>query len=53
MKYLPTIIAAVSAAAIAIAPVVRADLGAHPEAAGIVAAIYAIMSHFLPSPVAK
>jgi hypothetical protein len=52
MKYLPTIIAAVTAGLIAIAPQAQADLAAHPELTAAVAAAFAIMSHWLPSPVA-
>jgi hypothetical protein len=53
MKYLPTIIAAVTAAAIAISPQVQASFAHHPEAEGIAALLYAVLTHLLPSPVAK
>jgi hypothetical protein len=51
-KYLPTIIAAATGMAIAIAPQLRAALAAHPEVTTVVAAAYAIVAHWLPSPVA-
>ena len=51
-KYLPTVIAIVTAAAVAAAPSIQGLLANHPTASTIVAAIYAIVAHFLPSPVA-
>ncbi|HTV56330.1 MAG TPA: hypothetical protein VMI06_15615 [Terriglobia bacterium] len=51
-KYLPTIIAALTAMAVAIAPQAQAALAGHPEVAAAVAAAYAIVSHWLPSPMA-
>lgn len=35
----------------ALAPTIRADIAAHPEIAGIVGGLYAILAHVAPSPV--
>lgn len=50
-KYLPTIIAIVTAAAVAATPAIQTVLAAHPTVSVIVAALYAILTHWLPSPV--
>jgi hypothetical protein len=49
-KYLPTILPVVTTAAIAVAPQVQAGLGRHPIISAVVAAAYAILAHWLPSP---
>lgn len=49
---LPTIIAALTAVAVAVAPQIQAILAAHPTISVIVAAVYAIIAHWLPSPAA-
>ena len=49
-RYLPTIIAALSAVAVAVTPAVQAALAHHPAVSTIVAAVYAIVAHWLPSP---
>ena len=49
---LPTIIAALTAVAVAVAPQIQAVLAAHPTISVIVAAVYAIIAHWLPSPAA-
>lgn len=51
-KYLPTILAVLSAVAVAVTPTIQAALSHHPEAATIVAALYAVIAHWLPSPAA-
>jgi len=52
MTYLPSILAAVMAVASVFAGPVQALIAAHPAVAGVLAAVYAIMAHFLPSPAA-
>lgn len=49
-KWLPTVIAAATALAAIFAPSVQGTVAAHPELSTILAAIYAIVAHFLPSP---
>lgn len=51
-KLLPTLIAALTAIAVAVAPQIQAILAHHPVVSAIVAAIYAILTHWLPSPAA-
>ena len=52
-KYLPSIIAAASAMAVAVAPAVQSALAHHPTVTAVVAAIGAIIAHWLPSPTAQ
>ena len=50
MKYLPSIIAALSALAGLFAPQVQALVAAHPSVALVMSGLYAIFAHFMPSP---
>ena len=50
MKYVLSIIPAIIAAATAAAPQIQALLVKHPVASAIVAALYAILAHWAPSP---
>ena len=52
-KFLPSLIALGFGALTVVTPVVQDALSRHPKAAGIIAAAYAIASHFLPSPLAS
>lgn len=49
-KYLPTIIAAIVGAGVAVAPTMQGEVKTHPSLDAILAAIYAIIAHWLPSP---
>lgn len=50
MAYLPSILAALVGAAAIFAGPVQAYIAAHPAIAGVLAAVSAILLHFLPSP---
>ena len=52
MTYLPSIIAAVVAILGAFDTVITPFMAQHPQVVAIVAGLYAIMAHFLPSPTA-
>jgi hypothetical protein len=52
MKYLPSILAALSALAAIFAPQVQGLVAAHPTLSIVLTSVLAIVSHFLPSPVA-
>lgn len=52
-KYILSVIPIVSAAIVAASPQIQAALAAHPLAAAIVSAVYAVLAHFAPSPLQK
>ncbi len=53
LKYLPSVLPLVVAVAVAFGPQLQALLAGHPAAAAIVGALYAVLAHALPSPVAQ
>lgn len=50
MRLIPSILAAIAGTASIFSPQLNAVVSNHPAAAGVIAALYAILSHFLPSP---
>ncbi len=52
-KYIPSLIPILTAAGIAAAPGIQASLAHHPLVSACVAAAYAVVTHWLPSPTAK
>ena len=52
-KYLPSILSVLGTVAVALAPQIQGLLAKHPEAATTVAALWAILNHWLPSPSTK
>ncbi len=53
MKWIPSIITVVVAAATAFAPQLQHLVGSHKDISDIVIGLYAILGHMLPSPLAK
>lgn len=53
MKYVPTILAVLAAVVGIVAPSVQQLVAAHPTVALVVASLYSILSHFMPSPVSS
>lgn len=53
MKYLASIVAAAAALATIFAPAIQGVVAAHPALATVLAALYSILAHFLPSPASK
>lgn len=49
-KYLPSILAAASALLTIFTPQIQALIASHPALSASLAAVYAIISHLLPSP---
>ena len=52
-QYIPSIVAAVTALVTIFTPEIQQVVVNHPAWASTLAAIYAIMTHLMPSPVAK
>ncbi len=50
LSLLPSILAAATALLSIFSPQVSAVVAAHPQVSVILASVYAILSHFLPSP---
>lgn len=53
MKLLPSILAALVALSGLVAPQAQSFVMAHPSLSMVLAAVYGIMSHMLPSPMMK
>jgi hypothetical protein len=53
MKYLPTIIAVITAVAGILAPQLQALIAHHPGASTLLLSVYAVLTHLLPSPLQK
>lgn len=51
MKWIPTIVTVILALAGALTPQISAFVTAHPEAATILAGVYAVIKGLMPSPV--
>jgi hypothetical protein len=49
---LPTIIAAFGTIAVAVAPAIQSKVASHPTLSVVLAGVYAIVAHWLPSPTA-
>jgi hypothetical protein len=49
-SWLPSLLSAGTAALVALSPQIQAGLAQHPTAAAALAALYAILTHLLPSP---
>lgn len=52
-KYLPSIVAALVSLAGLFAPQLQGVISAHPQVSAVIAGLYAILAHFLPSPQSK
>ena len=52
-KFIPSFIPILIALAVAVAPYIQAWMGAHPMAMTLLGALYAVLTHLLPSPVAQ
>ena len=52
-QYIPSIVAALTALATIFTPEIQQAVVSHPAWASTLAAIYAIIAHLIPSPVAK
>lgn len=52
MQLLPSILAAIIGTASIFSPQLNGVVSNHPAVAGVLAAVYAILSHLLPSPLA-
>jgi len=48
--WLPSVLAALTAATVALSPVLQAALAQHPTLTALLAALCAILTHLLPSP---
>ena len=53
LTYLPSIIGALVAVLSVFATPIQTLVAAHPAVAGVLAGLYAILAHFLPSPTSK
>jgi len=52
-KYLSSILSLLAVVATFVAPQIQTAISAHPAFAAVLAAVVAIVNHFLPSPVAR
>lgn len=53
LQYLPSILGAVGAVASLFSGEIQTVIAAHPAVAGVIAGVYSILTHFLPSPSAS